>query len=319
MRKILTFIAVAALVVSAHAQDFPGTKPITMVVPFSAGGPTDRAARDLAEAMRKPLGGATIVIKNVPGDAFIGASEVARATPDGYTLLFNHIGQATIPALSNRPGFSLDGYFEYLGIVTDTPMMVLSRPDLPANSPKELFAWVDANKDKITIGSAGVGSASYLCGLLFQKALKTPMTFLTYAGTAPAITALNKGELDLLCDQTTTASSSVQAKKVKAFAVTTPQRLTAPVLKDLPTLQEAGLKDFSIMIWQGLYAPKNTPAAITHKLNEALKSALKDPEFIKKQEAAGAMVATDGRIEPEGHKAFVRAETARWLPILKAP
>src|SRR5690349_12897129 len=299
MKKLFVLAAVAAAVVSVHAQDYPGGKPITIVVPFAAGGPTDRVARDLAEALRKPLGGVSVIIDNVPGaGSSIGAAKVARARPDGYTLLLNHIAMATVPTLVRNLPFKVESDFEYLGIVNDVPMTLISKPSIEAGNYKELTAWIAANKGKINIGNAGVGSASHLCGLLYQTAMKTEMTPVPYKGTAPAITDLIGGQIDLLCDQTTNTSPQIEAKKVKAYAVTTPQRLTTPLLKNLPTLQEEGLKGFEVTIWHGFYAPKGTPPAITKKLNDALKVALKDPEFIKKQEGLGAVVATDGRIEP---------------------
>jgi len=319
MNKLLAIAALATVAVGAQAQDFPGGKPISIVVPFAAGGPTDRVARDLAEALRKPLGGGSIVIDNVPGaGSSIGAAKVARANPDGYTLLLNHIGMSTIPTLVRNVPFKVETGFEYLGIVNDVPMTLIAKPQMAASNYKELSAWIAANKGKINLGNAGVGSASHLCGLLFQTATKTEMTPVPYKGTAPAITDLIGGQIDLLCDQTTNTSPQIEAKKVKPYAVTTAKRLTTPLLKDLPTLQEEGLKGFEVTIWHGLYAPKGTPPAITKKLNDALKVALKDPEFIKKQEGLGAVVASDGRIEPEGHKKFVAAEIAKWSPIIKA-
>ena len=319
MKTLLAITALAALAAGAHAQDFPGSKPISIVVPFAAGGPTDRVARDLAEALRKPLGGGSIVIDNVPGaGSSIGAAKVARANPDGYTLLLNHIGMSTIPTLVRNVPFKVETDFEYLGIVNDVPMTLIAKPQMAANNYKELSAWIAANKGKINLGNAGIGSASHLCGLLFQTATKTEMTPVPYKGTAPAITDLIGGQIDLLCDQTTNTTSQIEGKKVKAFAVTTDKRLTTAALKDLPTLQESGLKDFQVTIWHGLYAPKGTPPAITKKLNDALKVALKDPDFIKKQEGLGAVVATDARVEPAEHKKFVAAEIAKWSPIIKA-
>jgi tripartite-type tricarboxylate transporter receptor subunit TctC len=268
--------------------------------------------------MRKTLG-VSIVVDNVPGaGSSIGAAKVARANPDGYTLLLNHIGMSTIPTLVRNVPFKVETDFEYLGIVNDVPMTLIAKPQMAANNYKELSAWIAANKGKINLGNAGIGSASHLCGLLFQTATKTEMTPVPYKGTAPAITDLIGGQIDLLCDQTTNTSPQIEAKKVKPYAVTTAKRLTTPLLKDLPTLQEEGLKGFEVTIWHGFYAPKGTPPAITKKLNDALKVALKDPEFIKKQEGLGAVVATDGRIEPEGHKKFVAAEIAKWSPIIKA-
>jgi tripartite-type tricarboxylate transporter receptor subunit TctC len=319
MKKLLALTAIAAVAIGAHAQDYPSGKPISIVVPFAACGPTDRVARDLAEALRKPLGGASVVIDNVPGaGSSIGAAKVARAAPDGYTLLLNHIAMSTIPTLVRNVPFKVESDFEYLGIINDVPMTLIAKPSLPANNYKELTDWIGANKGKINLGNAGVGSASHLCGLLYQSAMKTEMTPVPYKGTAPAITDLIGGQIDLLCDQTTNTSPQIEGKKVKAYAVTTPKRLTVPLLKDLPTLQESGLKDFQVTIWHGLYAPKGTPAPVLKKLNDALKVALKDPDFLKKEEALGAVVAVDGRIEPDGHKKFVQAEIAKWSPIIKA-
>lgn len=203
-------------------------------------------------------------------------------------------------------------------MVNDVPMTVIGRPSLPAANYKELTAWLNANKGKINLGNAGVGSASHLCGLLFQNALQIDMTTVPYKGTAPAMTDLMGGQIDLMCDQSTNTTAQIEAKKVKAYAVTTAKRLHTPALKDLPTLQESGLKGFEVTIWHGLYAPKGTPADVTAKLNAALKTALKDPEFIKKQEGLGAVVVTDKRSEPAEHKKFVAAEIAKWSPVIKA-
>jgi tripartite-type tricarboxylate transporter receptor subunit TctC len=225
---------------------------------------------------------------------------------------------ATMPTLVRNIPFKVDSDFEYLGMINDVPMTLIGKPGLPANNYKELSTWISANKDKINLGNAGVGSASHLCGLLFQNAIQVDMTTVPYKGTAPAMTDLIGGQIDLMCDQTTNTTSQIEGKKVKAFAVTTHKRLTTPALKDLPTMQEAGLKGFEVTIWHGLYAPKGTPPDILAKLNGALKAALKDPEFIKKQEGLGAVVVTDKRVEPAEHKKFVAAEIAKWSPIIKA-
>ncbi|WP_048441732.1 tripartite tricarboxylate transporter substrate-binding protein [Caenimonas sp. SL110] len=319
--KALTPIALlASVTLSAHAADFPvKDKIITLVVPFAAGGPTDRVARDLAEALRKPLGGATVVVDNAAGaGGSIGANKVAKASNDGYTLLVHHIGMGTMPTLVRNIPFKVESDFEYLGMINDVPMTLIGKPSLPANNYKELAVWIGQNKGKINLGNAGVGSASHLCGLLFQEAVKTDMTPVPYKGTAPAMTDLIGGQIDIMCDQTTNTTSQIEARKVKGFAVTSPKRLTTPALKDLPTLQESGLKDFNVSIWHGLYAPKGTPADVQKRLNDALKVALKDPEFIKKQEGLGAVVVVDKRVEPAEHKKFVAAEIAKWSPIIKA-
>ena len=318
MHKILAAAALVAAAVGGHAADFPN-KPISIIVPFSAGGPTDRVARDLAVALRKSLGGVDIVVDNVAGaGSSIGSVKAARATPDGYTLLLNHIGMATMPTLVRNLPFKVESDFEYLGLVDEVPMTLVSKPGLPANTYPELMAWMGQNQGRINLGNAGVGSASHLCGLLIQSALKMDMTTVPYKGAAPAMTDLIGGQIDLLCDQTTNTTSQIEAKKVKAFAVTSAKRLGTPALKALPTLQEMGLKGFEVTIWQGLYAPKGTPPATLGKLNAALKAALKDPDFIRKQVALGAVVVTDKRVEPAGHKQFVAAEIAKWSPIIKA-
>lgn len=318
--KILAPLAVLAAAAGAHAADFPAKeRVITIVVPFAAGGPTDRVARDLAEAMRKPLGGVSVVVDNAAGaGGSIGANKVAKANPDGYTLLLHHIGMATMPTLVRNIPFKVDSDFEYLGLINDVPMTLIARPSMPANNFKELAAWIGQNKGKINLGNAGVGSASHLCGLLFQSAMKSDMTPVPYKGTGPAMTDLIGGQIDLMCDQTTNTTGQIEARKVKAYAVTTSRRLPTPALKDLPTLQEAGLKDFQVTIFHGLYAPKGTPPDVQKKLNDALKVALKDPEFVKKEEGLGAVVVTDRRMEPAEHKKFVAAEIAKWSPIIKA-
>jgi tripartite-type tricarboxylate transporter receptor subunit TctC len=320
MKKLFTLslLAVAALT-GANASDFPiKDKPVTIVVPFTAGGPTDRVARDLAEALRKPLG-ANVVVENVAGaGGTIGANKVAKAPQDGHTVLLHHIGMATSPALYRKMPYNTLEDFEFLGMVNDVPMTLIGRPTLPATNYKELAGWIAQNKGTVNLGNAGLGAASHLCGLLFQSALKVDMTTVPYKGTAPAMNDLMGGQIDLLCDQTTNTTSQIEGKTVKAFAVTTLKRLTTPALKGLPTLDESGLKGFEVTIWHGVYAPKGTPADVTAKINKALKAALKDPEFIKKQQGLGAVVVADKRTDPAEHKKFVTSEIAKWGPIIQA-
>ena len=313
-------VANAVVCAPAAAQDYPAAgRSISFVLPYAPGGPTDKAARDLAQAMSKALGGYSIVVENAPGaSGSIGVAKVARASNDGYTLLFTHIAQATLPTFFRSLPYNVEKDFEYLGLVSENPMNLIGRPSLAANNIGELISWVQANKGKVSIANAGPGSASHLCGMLFQSTIKVDMLSVPYKGTAPAMTDLIGGQIDLMCDQTTTTIPQVEGKKVKSYAVTTPTRLTSPALKDMPTMQEAGLKDFTVTIWQGLYAPKGTPAPVLKKLNDALRAAVKDPDFIRKQEAGGAAVITDNRVEPAAHKAFVLAEVAKWAPVIKA-
>ncbi len=294
-------------------------KPVTIVVPFAAGGPTDKVARDLAEVLRKGLNNQTVLIENVGGaGGTLGAAKVAKAAPDGYTILLHHIGMSTAPALYRNLTYKTLEDFEYMGMINDVPMTVVGRPDLPASNFAELRKWVDANKGKINLAHAGIGAASHLCGILFQQALGVDMTTVPYKGTAPAMTDLLGSQVDLMCDQTTNTSTQIEAGKVKAYAVTTMKPLTTAALAKLPTLDSQGLKNFNVTIWHGLYAPKGTPKAVVDQINTALRAALKDPEFIKREESLGAVVVTDNRLNPTDHKKFVEAEIAKWGPVIKA-
>jgi tripartite-type tricarboxylate transporter receptor subunit TctC len=316
MKKLL--LATAAALLATAATAYPD-KPITLVVPFAAGGPTDKVARDFAEALRKPLGGATVVVENVGGaGGTLGAGKVAKANPDGYTLLLAHIGMSTTPGLYRKLTYNVPNDFEYLGMINDVPMTLIGRSTLPANNYAELVKWLDDNRGKVNLANAGLGSASHLCGLMFQSSVKMDMTTVPYKGTAPAMTDLLGGQVDIMCDQTTNTTSQIAAGKVKAYAVSTDKRVNTPALANLPTLDESGLKGFNVSIWHGLYAPKGTPKPVLDKLNAALKEALKDQEFIKRQEALGAVVVTDNRTDPAEHKKFVASETEKWGAVIKA-
>ncbi len=317
MKHLLFAVLVAASATSARA-DYPD-RPVTIVVPFAAGGPTDKVARDLAEALRKPMGGQSIIIENIGGaGGTLGAARVAKASNDGYTLLLHHIGMSTAPALYRKMPYDTLNDFEYLGMINDVPMTLIGKPSLPATNYAELVKWMNANKGKINLANAGLGAASHLCGLLFQSSTKIAMQTVPYKGTGPAMTDLLGGQVDLMCDQTTNTTSQIAAGAVKAFAVTSSHRLTTPALKNLPTLDESGLKGFNVTIWHGLYAPKGTPKAVTDKINAALRVALKDPEFMKREEALGAVIITDARLGGAEHKKFVATEIAKWGPIIKA-
>ena len=317
----LASLALVLAPVAGFAADYPiKDKTVTLVVPFAAGGPTDRVARDLAEAMRKTLG-ASVVVENAAGGpgGLIGAAKVAKASTDGHTLLVHHIAMGIFPSLVRNLPFKVETDFEYLGMINDVPMTLIGKPQLPANNYKELMVWVNANKGKINLANAGLASASHLCGMLWQASIQVDMTTVPYKGTAPAMTDLIGGQVDLMCDQTTNTTQQIEAGRVKAFAVTTKDRMSGhKLLKDYPSLNEMGLKGFNLTIWHGLYAPKGTPPAILKQLNDALKVALKDPEFVKRQEGLGAVVVNDNRVSPEGHKAFVTGEIAKLKPAIEA-
>ena len=302
------------------AQTFPiKDKAITLVVPFTAGGPTDRLARDMAQALSKPLGGSVVVVENALGaGGAIATQKVARATPDGHTLLIHHIGMATMPALIRKPSFDVLNDFDYLGMIHEVPMTIVARPTLEANDYKQLSAWVSSQKDRVNLGNAGIGSASHLCGLLWQSAMRTQMTTINYKGVSMAMNDLLGGQIDVLCDQTTNTLSYIESRKIKAYAVTSNKRLPQAVLKDLPTLQESGLKGFQVSVWHAVYAPKGLPPETKAKLYGALRSVFSDPAFVQKQEAMGAVMIIDKRTDPAEHKKFVAAEIAKWNPIIKA-
>ena len=316
MKRLLTAL-LATLTATVALAEYPD-KPITIVVPFAAGGPTDKVARDLGVTLGAQLK-QTVIIENVGGaGGTLGAAKVAKAAPDGYTLLLHHIGMATSPALYRKMPYETLTDFEFLGMVNEVPMTLIGRPTLPASTYPELVKWLEANKGKINLANAGLGAASHLCGLLFQQSVKIDMTTVPYKGTGPAMTDLLGGQVDIMCDQTTNTSSQIEGGKVKAYAVTTSAPLKTPALAKLPTLDSQGLKGFNVSIWHGMYAPKGTPAAALEKINKALQASLKDADFIKKQEALGAVVVTDSRLTPAEHKKFVTAEINKWGPVIKA-
>jgi tripartite-type tricarboxylate transporter receptor subunit TctC len=313
-------IAVAGLLLVGTGlarAEFP-EKPVTLVVPFAAGGPSDKIARDLAESMRKRLN-QTVIVENVGGaGGTLGAAKVATATPDGYTLLVHHIGFATAPTLYRKLPYKGIEDFAYLGLINEAPSTLIGRTSLPAKNLAELRKWIAADPTKVNLAHAGVGSASHLCGLMIQSALKAEMTTIPYKGTGPAMTDLMGGTVDVMCEQATNAVPQIEGGKVQAFAVTSKERMKLPALASVPTLAESGLPDFSVTVWHGLYAPRNTPAPVLARLNDALRGALKDPELIKRQEALGITVVSDARVEPAAHKRFVEGEVARWAKVIQA-
>ena len=315
-RMITSTVAALAMLlgVSAQAADFP-SKPITMIVPFSAGGPTDTVARLLGQAMGADLK-QTIVVENVAGaGGTVGAGRVARADPDGYTIFLHHIGQSTAPALYRKLPYNAVDDFAPIGLVTDVPMTLVARGDFPAKDLKELVAYVKKNKDKVTYANAGLGAASHLCGVLFMTAIDTDLTTVPYKGTGPAMNDLLGGKVDFMCDQTTNTTSQIKAGKIKVYAVTTKKRVAS--LPDVPTAAEAGLPNFEVGVWHGLYAPKGTPKAIIDRLNASLKIALKDPTLKQRFADLGTEPVADSLATPEALSAHLKAQIAVWGPIIK--
>ena len=298
----------------ANAQTYPD-KPITLVVPFAAGGPTDVVARMIAIPMGKSLGQTVLVENTVGAGGTIAASRVARSAPNGYTLFIHHMGMATAPALYKKLSFDPLKDFEYIGQVVDVPMTMLARKDFPANNFVELQSYIKANKDKVSLANAGLGAVSHLCGLLFMTALETDLTTVPYKGTGPAMNDLLGGQVDLLCDQTTQTVPLIKEARVKVYGVTTLKRLSA--LPNVPTLDEQGLKGFEVKVWHGMYAAKDTPAAVIDKINVALRAALQDPMVKQRLADLSSDVPPMDKVTPAGLKSHLEAEIKKWGPVIR--
>ena len=299
----------------AVAQTYP-TRPVAITVPFAAGGPTDVVARTIADAMTRAMPGASVIVENVAGaGGTIGITKIARATPDGYSLLIHHIGMSTAPALYRKLQFDPLKDFEYIGLINDVPMTMLVKNGFPPNNIKDLIPYLKANASKVSFANAGIGSASHLCGLMFMSAIEVDLTTVPYKGTAPAMTDLIGGQVDMLCDQTTNTTQQIKGGKVKALAVTSSKRLET--LKDLPTMTESGLAGFTVGIWHAMYAPKGTPKPIVDKLVATLQATLKDPAVIRRHAELGAELVSADRATPDALQKHLTAEIARWSPIIK--
>jgi tripartite-type tricarboxylate transporter receptor subunit TctC len=319
MKALFKILAAAATLatapLAASAQTYPD-RPITVVVPFAAGGPTDTVTRLVAEAMSNDLG-QQIVVENVGGaGGTLGAGRVATADPDGYTLLLHHIGMATSATLYRKLSYDTLNAFEYVGLVTEVPMTIVGRKDLEAADLKGLVEYARTNKDAVTVANAGIGAASHLCGMLFMSAIQTPLVTVPYKGTGPAMTDLLGGQVDILCDQTTNTTKQILGGTIKAYAVTSPKRLD--VLPEIPTTDEAGLAGMQVGIWHGLYAPKGTPAEITERLSKSLQGALKDPNVVARFAELGTVPSSEADATPAALKAKLESEITRWKPIIEA-
>ncbi|MFY9315587.1 MAG: tripartite tricarboxylate transporter substrate binding protein BugD [Burkholderiales bacterium] len=313
-RILLSGIAALLLAAGNASAQYPA-KPVTMLVPYAAGGPTDTVARVTGQAMGKPLG-QTVVVENRPSAGGILAPELVKnAKPDGYTILIHHIGMATTPALYRQLRFNPLTDYEYIGLINDVPMTIIARQNFPANDFKEFLAYIKANKDKVSYANAGIGAASHLCGMLFMSAIQTDVLTVPYKGTAPAMNDLLGGTVDFMCDQTTNTTTQIKSGKVKVYGVTSLKRV--PSLPDVPTLDELGLKGFEVGIWHALYAPKGTPKEALDKLVAALQVAVKDADVNKRFADLGATAYPADKATPAALAKHVRSEIDRWGPIIK--
>jgi tripartite-type tricarboxylate transporter receptor subunit TctC len=296
------------------AEGYPDGE-ITIVVPFSAGGPTDTVTRLIAEPMSEELG-QQIVVQNVEGaGGTVAAGEVAAARPDGYTVLMHHIGMSTAPSLYPDLAYDPLEDFKTIGLVTEVPMTIVARKDLEPTTMEELVAYVTENADTVTLANAGIGAASHLCGLLFQEAIGEKLTEVPYEGTGPALTDLVGGQVDIMCDQTTNTTGQIQAGEIKAYAVTTPERVES--LPDLPTTEEAGLEDLQVGVWHGLYVPVEVPDEIVQKLTEALQVALADQNVIDQLAELGSTPSSEEDATPEAHTQKLEEQIDLWRPIIE--
>lgn len=315
INKVILTALGTCLSAAALAQAYP-TKPITLVVPFAAGGPTDVPARLIANVMSKSLGQPVVVENKLGAGGTIAANYVAKAAPDGYTFLIHHNGMGTAPALYRKLPYNPLTDFEYVSQVMDVPMTLLGRKDMPAKDFKELAAYLKANGDKVNIAHAGLGAVSHLCSVLLRQAVGADATTIPYSGTAPAMNALLAGQVDLLCDQTTSTTPYIKAGSVKLYGVTTSTRIKT--MPDVPTLAEQGLPGFQMVVWHGVYAPKGTPKVAVEKIGSALRSALKDPAVATKLTDLGAMIVPEDKQTPAGLQTWLQQETLRYGPVIKA-
>ena len=315
MRRILTTVAALALGFgAASAQDYP-SDTITMVVPFSAGGPTDTVTRLIAESMSRTLG-EQIIVENVGGaGGTLGARRVAQAEPDGYTLLVHHIGMATSATLYRSLPYDPQTAFAPVGLITEVPMTLVARPDFPPENLAELVSYAKENADQVLYAHAGIGAASQLCGMLIMQALDTRFTTVPYQGTGPAMTDLMGGQVDFMCDQTTNTTNPIKAGSIKAYAAFTKERLD--VLPELPTAAEAGLEGIEIAIWHGLYAPAGTPEEVIANLSDALNTALTDEHVVQRFAALGTAPVPPEAATPEALQQKLLSEIERWKPVIE--
>ncbi len=311
----LMFVAGAA---PASAQEAYPSKPITIVVPFAAGGPMDKLARELALPLQGQLR-QPVIVQNLSGaGGNLGTAIAMRAAADGHTLLMGHIGMATSPALYRNLGFNPETDFEPLGVVVDTPSVLVARPQVPTGSVVDLIRWM-ARQPQVKLAHSGIGSASHLCGLLLKSSLKVSgIISVPYRGSAPAVSDLLGGHVDMICDPTPTTVSHIQSGKLKTIAVTTARPLIGTPLAAVPTMARFGITDVEMSVWFALYAPRGTPLPVQQRVNDALRVAMKNEAFKAAQIASGIQVVQDERATLAGHRAFLGKETARWRPIIKA-
>jgi tripartite-type tricarboxylate transporter receptor subunit TctC len=315
LARLLLAALMTGLAGSAQAQSFP-SRPVTFVVPFAAGGPTDTLARILTERMRAPLG-QTVIIENATGAAgSIGVGRVARAAPDGYTVSIGHWGTHVVNGAIYALPYDLLTDFEPIALLPANPQLIVTKTSVPAKDLKELIDWLKQNQAKISAGTAGAGSASHVSGAYLQSITGTRFPFIPYRGTGPAIQDLIAGQLDIMVDQSSNSLPHVRDGKIKAYAVTAKSRL--PSAPDIPSVDEAGMPGFYISVWNGLWVPKGTPKEAIAKLTAAVQETLADPAIRARLTELGQDIPPREQQTPEGLAAHQKAEIDKWWPIIKA-
>ena len=316
--KKLIFAAVAFALAgsaAARAENYP-SRPITIIVPFAAGGPTDALARILGDRMRQSLG-QPIIVEDVTGaGGTIGVGRAVHAAPDGYTLSIGHLGTHVINGAIYPLNFDLVKDLEPVALIASNPMMIVSKNGIPAKNLKELIPWIKAQDGKTTAGTAGVGSGAHFSGVYFGQLIDAKLQFVPYRGTGPALLDLVAGQIDLIVDQASNSLAQVKAGKIRAYAVTSDKRLAAA--PDIPTVDESGLPGFHVELWSGVWVPKGTPKDVVAKLNAAIVEALADPAVRKRMEEAGLDIPPREKQTPEALGAYQQAEVKKWWPMIKA-
>ena len=307
--------AVLLAALPAFSQEAYPSKPITLIVPYAAGGGSDFLGRVLAEGLRARLN-ETVVVQNVGGaGSVVGSMQVAKAKPDGYTLLINHLGLSTVPTLYKKLNFDPLASFETVGLFAEAPMVILARKEFPPRDFKELVAYAKVEREKLTMASAGMGSVTHLCAMRFQQETGVPVTVVQYKGAAPAVVDVRSGQVDLICDLPTTTSSLIRSGDLRAYVLTAPQRMTS--LPDVPTASEVGMPSLDISVWFGLYAPKGTPQPIVEILSKALRSMVQDPAIAAQLEKIETNLEPADQATPEAHRAKLASQIELWRPIIE--
>lgn len=316
MRRIAVLLFAAMLpVFPAWAQDAYPNRTITLVTPYAPGGGSDFLTRTLAEALKMRLN-QTVVVQNVAGaGGAVGSMQAAKAKPDGYTLLLNHIGMSTIPLLYKKLNFDPLAAYEFIGLFAEAPMVILARKDFAPKDFAELVAYAKVNKEKLTMASSGMGSATHLCAMLFQEALGVPLTMVQYKGGAPAMVDVRAGQVDLLCDLPTTTSSQIRSGDVRAYVLTAAKRMNS--LPEVPTAAEVGMPSLNVGAWYGFYAPAGTPKPIIDVLNAALRDIVQDGSVAQQLEKIETYLLPLDQATPEAHRTKLASQIELWRPIVE--